>query len=176
MPQSLAPHFVKIVHYPDPILLRTSPPLETIDEEVRERVAEMFHLMYEARGIGLAAPQVGWSTRLFVVNLAAAPGEGEEQVFINPKILGRSGRAVAEEGCLSLPGISGAVPRALRIQMEATDLQGTRSTIEAEEIHARVLQHEFDHLEGLLFVSKVVASQQKQVLNKLRELKAESTA
>ncbi len=163
---------MKIVTYPDPVLLRESAPLATIDDEVRARVAEMFALMYEARGIGLAAPQVDWPVRLFVVNLAAEAGQGEERVFINPVMVEKSKtEAVNDEGCLSIPGVSAPVKRAIRVMMDATDLEGRRFTAVGEELFARVLQHEFDHLNGILFVSKVVPSQQKQILKRLREIR-----
>lgn len=162
---------MKIVTYPDPVLLQEAEPLETVDDEVRERVSEMFRLMYEARGIGLAGNQVDWPVQVFVINLAADPEGGQEAVFINPKIVSKKGRVVAEEGCLSIPGLVGPVPRATSIRMEATNLDGERFEVEATELFARVLQHEFDHLQGILFVSKVVPSQQKPILKRLKEMR-----
>ena len=146
---------MQIVHYPDPVLRQIADPVTEITEEIRRAVGEMFELMYEAPGVGLAAPQVGWCVRLFVVNPAAHPDEGEEYVFINPKITGKKGATFADEGCLSIPGVMGSVRRAKSIQMEATDLEGKRFRIDAQDLLARIIQHEQDHLDGILFTDKV---------------------
>ncbi|MBI4613164.1 MAG: peptide deformylase [Planctomycetes bacterium] len=163
---------MKIVLYPDPNLLQEAAPVEEFDSELREKVEEMFPLMYEAKGCGLAAPQVAWLLRVFIVNLAGEAGKGEEKAYVNPRIVEKRGTVVAEEGCLSIPGVTGPVRRASWVRIEASDLAGKTFQEEStSELHARVLQHELDHLNGILFVSKVVPSQQKLILKKLREMR-----
>lgn len=121
-------------------------------EEMRTLVVRMIETMREADGVGLAAPQIGRSIRLFVVEV-----DGRVSVFFNPVITEYSeDREVSEEGCLSIPGVFRDVPRSGRIRMEFVDINGKRSVIAAEGFLARVLQHEFDHLEGTLFTDRIV--------------------
>lgn len=149
---------LQIVHYPHPALRWKSKDVTKIDPQLKEWVNQMFDLMYEARGIGLAANQVALPYRLFVINPTGDPEQPEfEQVFINPEILRRNGSAEAEEGCLSLPEIFGPVNRAERIVVEAYDLDGQQLRFELEGIDARVVQHENDHLDGVMFTDKVPA-------------------
>lgn len=116
----------------------------------------MFDLMYEARGIGLAANQVALPYRMFVINPSGDPGDKEmEQVFINPQIIKRNGSEQAEEGCLSLPEVFGPVTRAQKIVVEAFDASGVEFGMELSGIHARVVQHESDHLDGVMFTDRI---------------------
>jgi len=141
--------------YPDPILKRRGAPISTIDESVRARVREMFHIMYEHRGIGLAAPQVGWSARVFVINLAVDPEDSDgEMVFINPEVEGPAGSESEEEGCLSFPDLRMPITRPESVRCAATDLDGSRFEIETDGLLARCIQHEVDHLDGILFVDR----------------------
>lgn len=162
---------MKIVTYPAKVLLQEAAPVAERGDDLRERVREMFRVMYEAKGLGLAAPQVDWPVRLFIVNESGRPDEGEELVFVNPTLLEKQGSATAEEGCLSIPGVFGLVRRAASVRIAATDLAGTPFELSARELLARVVQHEYDHLLGILFVSKVVPSQQKLVAKRLREIR-----
>ncbi len=164
---------MKLRIYPDPILLRRAAPLKRIDARVRERVEEMFRVMYEEGGIGLAAPQVGWSVRLFVVNLAAEPGEGEELVYINPRITGAEGETVEEEGCLSIPDIRGKVARSQRVHVTAQGLDGEVFEQDVEDLHARAVQHELDHLDGILFIQRLGATEKLLIRSKLKKLAKE---
>lgn len=142
-----------IVHYPHPVLRTRSRPLELLDDNLRQTVRGMFELMYAARGIGLAANQVGLPFRFFVLNLTADPAQPEhEQVFINPEIVKRHSSEESEEGCLSLPGLYAPVTRAKRIRAKSYDLEGNLIETEAEGLLARAIQHEIDHLEGKLFI------------------------
>lgn len=119
-------------------------------------VHQMFDLMYEARGVGLAANQVALPYRMFVMNPAGDREEKDQElVFINPQISRRNGSEEDEEGCLSLPEIYGPVTRATRIVVDAFDLSGQQFEMELEDFPARVVQHEYDHLEGVLFTDRV---------------------
>lgn len=148
---------LSIVHYPDPILLAPAKPLTTIDQQVRERVDEMFALMDQADGVGLAAPQVGWGRRLFV--LCCPRAEGSEpparEVYINPEIVSGQGQVLAEEGCLSFPRLRIKVARYAQVVVQAQDLAGREFEIRSEGFHARALQHEIDHLAGVVFISRL---------------------
>ncbi|MCP4172862.1 MAG: peptide deformylase [Fuerstiella sp.] len=147
-----------MVNFPHPALRWKSKDVNRIDAQLKNWIAQMFDLMYAARGIGLAANQVGLPYRLFVINPSADPAEKElEQVFINPQIIKRNGSEDAEEGCLSLPEIYGPVTRAERITVEAFDLTGENFAYELGGIHARVVQHESDHLDGVMFTDKISA-------------------
>lgn len=149
---------LKIVYYPHPALSWQSKDVTRIDPQLKEWVNQMFELMYEARGIGLAANQVALPYRLFVINPTGDPDQPEhEQVFINPEILRRNGSAESEEGCLSLPEIFGPVNRAERIVVEAYDLDGQQLRFELEGLEARVVLHENDHLDGVMFTERVTA-------------------
>jgi peptide deformylase len=147
---------MQIVHYPHPALRFKSVDVERIDATLRKTVRGMFELMYESNGIGLAANQVGLPFRFFIVNLGGRPGEeNEEHVFINPVIMKKKGSVVGEEGCLSLPGLFGDVRRAEEIVVEAFALDGQGFTAELSEFPARVLQHEIDHLDGVMFTDRM---------------------
>jgi peptide deformylase len=146
---------LKIVYYPHPTLRHKSTPLRRVNGRVKDIVREMFALMYEAKGVGLAANQVDLPFRLFVTNLAGAPEEGEELVFINPVIERPKGKVEQEEGCLSLPDVYAPVRRPERIAVSAYDLSGNEINCEIDGMFARVVQHETDHLDGVLFVDRL---------------------
>lgn len=147
---------LEIVPHPHPALRWKSREITRIDAELRQMIEQMFDLMYAARGIGLAANQVALPYRLFVINPTGDPNDkGEEKVFINPQITRRNGSEEDEEGCLSLPEIYGPVTRATRIVVDAFDLTGNQFQMELEDLHARVVQHEYDHVEGVMFTDRV---------------------
>lgn len=147
---------LKIVYHPHPALRWKSKDVTRIDAQLKDWVGQMFELMYQARGIGLAANQVALPYRLFVVNPTGDPdAPDQEQVFINPQIVKRNGSEDSEEGCLSLPEIYGPVTRAERITVEAFDLDGRDFSMELSGLPARVVQHENDHLDGVMFTDRV---------------------
>ncbi|MFO0869113.1 MAG: peptide deformylase [Pirellulales bacterium] len=146
---------LKIIPYPHPTLRRVARPVRRVDADLVRIVREMFDLMYAAKGIGLAANQVDIPLRLFVVNLEAEAGKGEEWVFINPVLSRPKGSAEAEEGCLSLPGLYGPVTRPKQIQINAYSLTGQELNATMTGLMARVVQHEFDHLDGILFPDRM---------------------
>jgi len=161
---------MQLVFYPDPILRRRAAPLQSVDAEVQARAKEMFRIMYDERGVGLAAPQVGWSVRLFVMNPAGAEEPERERVLINPVILEREGSVTDEEGCLSIPDVRGRVERASRIVVESQDLDGNRKQEVFEDFEARIIQHEFDHLEGILFISRLSEAERLASRRNLKKL------
>ncbi|MCR9197845.1 MAG: peptide deformylase [Planctomycetaceae bacterium] len=147
---------LKIVYHPHPALRWKSKDVTRIDAQLKEWIGQMFDLMYEARGIGLAANQVALPYRLFVINPTGDRDDTEmEQVFINPQITKRNGSEEGEEGCLSLPELYGPVTRAEKIVVEAFDLSGEEFAMELTGIHSRVVQHESDHLDGVMFTDRV---------------------
>ena len=159
-----------IIHYPHPTLRHPSKPLKRVDAELRKIVAEMFELMYEHEGVGLAANQVDLPYRLFVTNVEGNPEAKESEcVFINPVLSGGRGQEEDEEGCLSIPGIYAPVTRNATIKVEAYDLAGNEITMESEGLMARVLQHETDHLDGTLFIDRLGPAQLAAVRDKLEE-------
>jgi peptide deformylase len=165
---------VRIVNYPHPTLRHKSKPLRRVDAELKKLVRGMFELMYESRGIGLAANQVDLPYRLFVLNLEADPDQGEEFIFINPVILRRSGgSAEAEEGCLSFPDIYAPVRRPEKVVVSAYDLQGQELRYELSGMFSRAFQHEADHLDGVVFIDRLSESSRLDVRDKLAELEAE---
>ncbi len=152
-PSTIGP--LTLVEYPHPALLRRTRPVTRLDAGLREAVARMFDIMYESQGIGLAANQVALPYRLFVVNCAGRRGDGEEHVFINPMLSRPRGTAVQEEGCLSLPGVRMDVRRPQKIVVDAFSLEGEPIRIDLDGLLSRVVQHEFDHLEGRLFTDRL---------------------
>jgi len=142
--------------YGDTTLRKKSEPIEKIDEDIIKFVADMIVTMYEKDGVGLAAPQVGKNLRIFVIDPEwSRTNQKKPQVFINPKIISMSGVEVDDEGCLSLPEIIAEVKRANKVVIEALDLNGDLKRYEAEGFYARTIQHEFDHIDGVLFIDRV---------------------
>ena len=158
---------MEIVPYPHPTLRYRSKPVRRVDRQLKSIVQEMFELMYEARGIGLAANQVDLPLQLFIINTSGSPDEGEELVFINPVIEMPKGTSVAEEGCLSLPGIYADVQRPAQIHVSAYDLTGNAIEMTCDNLLARALQHEYDHLQGVLFIDRVAESEKRNLLTEL---------
>jgi len=161
---------LELVEFPHPALRRPAKPLVRLDDAVREAVARMFDIMYEAEGIGLAANQVALPYRVFVVNCTGRPSQGEEHVFINPVLSRPRGTVVQEEGCLSLPGVRMDVRRPERIVVEAWSLSGELIKLDLDGLLARVVQHEFDHLEGRLFTDRLPEAAALEVRSQLEGL------
>lgn len=145
----------------DPILRQNTTPVKEITDELRKLVADMFETMHHARGIGLAAPQVGRTERLAVIEI-----EGEPLVVINPEIVETSGKAKAEEGCLSIPDIYADVERPKDVVVRAMDLDGNTYELPATDLLARCLQHEIDHLDGKLFLDYLSVLKRTAALTK----------
>ena len=161
-----------ILTAPDPRLKEVSRDVERVDVEIRMLIDDMFDSMYAAKGIGLAAIQIGVPKRVIVMDLAQSADETEPYVFINPKILWTSDdSATAEEGCLSVPDIWENVERPARIRAEHLDREGQLVTLEAEGLLATCLQHEMDHLEGVLFLDHLSRLKRSIALRKLAKAK-----
>jgi peptide deformylase len=158
-----------------PVLREPATEVAGVDDEVRALVRDMFDTMYAEEGVGLAAPQVGVSRRVLVVDVKDP--EVEPFALINPRIL-ESSREVdrGEEGCLSIPGVSSVVERPARVTVEGLDADGAPLRVEAEGFLARALQHEIDHLDGILFIDRLSPLKRNMVLRKYRKLAAEAEA
>ncbi len=159
---------MRIIRYPHPTLRHVSKPLKRIDAELHAIVRRMFELMYEHKGVGLAANQVDLPYRLFIVNLKGKLGEGEELVFVNPVLTRPRGLAEAEEGCLSLPELYGQVKRAEKITLDAFNLHGQAVHHELDGLFARVVQHETDHIDGKLFIDRLSTTGELEARESLR--------
>ena len=146
---------LELVEFPHPALRRRCQSVVRLDDALVEAVGRMFDIMYESGGVGLAANQVALPYRLFIVNCAGERGTGEELVFVNPTLSRPRGTAVQEEGCLSLPGVRMDVRRPERVVVDAWALDGTPMHLDLDGLPARVVQHEFDHLEGRLFTDRL---------------------
>jgi peptide deformylase len=147
---------VHVIYHPHPTLRHKSKPLKRVDAELKSIVRQMFDLMYEHKGIGLAANQVDLPYRLFVLNLESDSARTDlEHVFINPIISNRKGSAEAEEGCLSLPGMYAQVRRPAQVRLNAYTLAGEEVTLDLDGLFARAVQHEVDHLDGVLFIDRL---------------------
>jgi peptide deformylase len=160
----------EIVKYPDPVLERPAKAITEFDEELRKLVADMFESMYAAKGIGLAAPQIGISKRLTVIDLSFQANPEEKIVLINPEITSREGKQYEEEGCLSLPDIREKVSRAAKVKVKAQDVKGDWFELDGEELLARAFQHEIDHLDGVLFFRRVSALKRDLILRRIRKM------
>jgi peptide deformylase len=165
---------MKIVHYPHPSLRHPGRPLTAIDKKVRLQVGAMLELMYEAKGLGLAAPQVCLPYQVLVMNPSADPEQRDQEgVYINPVILEHKGSVEGEEGCLSFPGLYRKVRRAKTVKVRAYDLKGEPFETIASELKGRVLQHEIDHLQGVLFIDKIGAVAKLSVRGPIQEFERE---
>jgi peptide deformylase len=143
---------LKIREIGDPVLRSKAKEIDEVNKKTNDLIDNMFETMYEEDGVGLAAPQVGMLKRIAVVDIR----EGNKVVLINPEIIEEEGKAIMEEGCLSIPGETGDVIRAEKIKVRSLDREGSQIEFEAEGFEARAIQHEIDHLNGVLFVDKIV--------------------
>jgi len=162
--------------YGDPVLRRKADPVAEIDDEIRRLAGDMLETLADAEGVGLAGPQVGASHRLIVVHPPADRGEEREEprVLVNPEVVQAEGPQVSgEEGCLSIPGIYEDVKRKERVRVHALDLDGQEVEMDADGWVARILQHEIDHLDGVLFVDRIGPMRRALLKKRLRELQEE---
>ena len=159
---------MRILLYPDPELRRAAEFVARIDNELRHVVRDMFALMYEARGVGLAATQVGLPLRLFIMNVTGEPED--ETVVLNPQLVEEEGEQVAEEGCLSLPGVAGNIRRPGAVQVRGYSLECDEVDYRFEDLGARVVSHELDHLDGRLIIDRMGPAARLDSQARLREL------
>jgi peptide deformylase len=154
----------------DPVLRQKAEPVAEVDDEIRHLIADMFETMYDADGVGLAAPQVGVSLRVIVVD----PRDESVPPFalVNPEIVERAEEVErGEEGCLSIPGLREIVERSARVVVEGLDRDGLPRRIEAEGLVARILQHEIDHLDGILFIDRLSPLKRQMLLRRWQKVK-----
>lgn len=163
---------LEIRTYPEPVLRRRTQPVQRIDRELLTLVSDMLETMYAEDGIGLAAPQIGESIRLCVLNVT---GDADgELVLINPVVVDQSEEEVAEEeGCLSLPGVRADVLRPVRVKVNAYDQRGQEINIDAGGLESRCLQHEIDHLDGRMFIDRLNHAKQMLLRPQLKQLEKE---
>lgn len=159
----------KIVTYPFPVLKEKARPVTRFDEGLKKLVADMAETMYDAPGVGLAAPQIGIPLQLAVIDITPRDEENELIVLVNPKIVKGEGEQTDEEGCLSVVEYSSKVKRFQKVWVEAQDIEGNPVSFEAEDFYARVIQHELDHLDGKLFIDRI--SSLKRTLYKKKRKK-----
>ena len=159
---------LKIRTFPDPILKKKSDPVTQFGPEEQKLFDDMIKTMYLEDGVGLAAPQIGVSKRILIASPTMTPGE--EYVFVNLEILEARGRELGKEGCLSLPGISGEIPRAKKIRFRAQDRQGRPVEMEITDFFARIIQHEVDHLNGVLLIDRVDFDKRQELLSGYQRL------
>ena len=161
----------KIVKYGDPVLEQPSEPVTNFcSPELRGLVADMFETMYAAKGVGLAAPQIGVSQQLSVIDISVGEREEDKIVIINPEIIIKEGSQTGEEGCLSIPGFREPVTRANKVRVRAQNEKGEIIELDGEELLARAFQHEIDHLHGILFISHLSTLKRDMIRRKIRKL------
>jgi peptide deformylase len=160
----MAPYSIRVVG--DPVLRQRAAEVTTIDGRLAKLADDMIATMYDAPGVGLAAPQVGVEKRLFVYDVGDGP-----HTLVNPEIVESDGEFAYEEGCLSVPGLSWQIVRPKHVHLTGVDLDGNDVSIEADELLARCFQHELDHLDGILLLERLDADTRKQALKTIRELR-----
>lgn len=166
-----------LIILPDPLLRQVSKPVERVDDSLRRLADDMLETMYDAPGIGLAAIQIGLPMRLLVIDLAKEDDEPAPHVFVNPEILESSDeRSVYEEGCLSIPEYYAEVERPASVRVKYVDRDGKEQEIKAEGLMATCLQHEIDHLNGVLFIDHISKLKRDMVMRKFRKLSRDKPA
>ena len=165
-----------ILHYPDPRLREKARPVAEVTAEMKKLVEDMAETMYAAPGVGLAATQIGEPHRIFVIDIANEDEPSELRVFINPEIVARNGDLVWEEGCLSFPGVTEDIDRSEKVTVKALDANGKPFELEAEGLLAVAVQHELDHLDGVLMIDRMGALKKRIVDRKMRRREATRAA
>ncbi len=159
-----------IVKYGDPVLEKPAAPITSFDDELRKLVDDMFESMYAAHGVGLAAPQIGISKRIAVIDVTFKEDPDAKIVLVNPEIIHTEGKLTSTEGCLSLPEFRENVTRPRKVTARAQDLNGKTIEVTGEELLARALVHETDHLNGKLYLSHISALKRDMLKRKVRKL------
>ena len=162
----------RVLYYPDEPLTLKAKPVKVFGVKLQRLVSDMIDTMFDYEGVGLAAPQIGTSKRLFVLR----EPEGEPMCFVNPEIVGQDGCEEGEEGCLSMPRIFGMVSRATHLEVRAQDVSGEAFEIEADDFLARIIQHEIDHLNGILFPERLDIITRQEKLEEWAEVRQQLLA
>ncbi len=159
-----------IVKYPDPVLAQKAAPVTVFDKELEALADDMFTSMYAAEGIGLAAPQIGILKRITVIDTSFGKDADEKLVLINPEIVANEGRRIEEEGCLSLPDIRDKVARHATVTVRAQDVHGDWFEVDGEDLLSRAMQHEMDHLDGVLFIDRLSRLKKDLTIRRIKKL------
>jgi peptide deformylase len=163
---------LRIVHYPEPVLFKVAKPVvaEEFNDQLKKLVADMFETMYEARGVGLAAPQVAVSKRLFVMDVPDEEGKSNPIALVNPEIAAREGEQIGDEGCLSFPGIYTKVRREVRTVVRFQNLEGDFQELDLYDLSARCVLHETDHCDGIVFLDRMTSLKRELAKRKIKKL------
>jgi len=163
---------LRISHYPEPVLLTVGKPVleDEFNEDLERLVSDMFETMYDAGGVGLAAPQVFQSRRLFVMDVPDEEGKSNQLTFINPEVIRVEGEQVGEEGCLSFPGLFQTVQREMRVIVQGQDVKGGRFELDLKDLAARCVLHETDHCDGIVFLDRMSALKRQLAKRKIKTL------
>src|ERR687896_27901 len=161
---------LEIVKYGEPVLETPGEPVTEFDDKLRRLVSDMFETMYASRGVGLAAPQVGVSKRLFVMDCSGGDDPAARLALINPVVLSVEGDQTGDEGCLSFPGIFFPVKRSLRAVVRAQDINGEEFEYDGLELEARCMLHETDHCDGIVFLDHTTPLKRELVKRKIKKL------
>jgi peptide deformylase len=163
---------LKIVHYPEPVLLTVGKPIgkEEFNADLEKLVEDMFETMYDAQGVGLAAPQVGLSKRLFVMDVPTDEGKPNRIALINPQIVTQEGEQVGDEGCLSFPGIYTKVRREVRTVVRYQDVFGKEQELDCTDLAARCVLHETDHCDGIVFLDRMTTLKREFAKRRIKKL------
>ena len=159
-----------VVKYGDPVLEKIAAPVTAFDEELKKLVEDMFESMYAAHGVGLAAPQIGISRRIAVIDITFKEDPNAKLVLINPEVIHKEGKQTQNEGCLSLPEFREPVSRARRATVRAQDATGKLFEVTGEDLLARAFQHEIDHLNGRLYIAHISGLKRDLIKRKVRKL------
>lgn len=159
-----------IVKLGDPVLEKPSATVTTFDDDLKKLIEDMFESMYAARGVGLAAPQIGVGKKIAVIDVSTGEDPAQKIVLINPEIVSREGSQTGEEGCLSIPTFREPVTRAMKVTVRAKDAKGTEFEMTGEDLLARAFQHETDHLNGRLYISHISPLKRDLIRRRIRKL------
>jgi peptide deformylase len=161
----------KILKYGEPLLETPAEPVIEFDTpEIRELIADMWETMYAAKGVGLAAPQIGIGKRISVIDVSVGEDEAQKIVIINPEVMTKEGKQTGEEGCLSIPGFREPVTRANKVTVRARNASGEQIELNGEELLARAFLHEIDHLNGILFINHLSTLKRDIIRRKIKKL------
>ena len=161
---------LKIVRYPESVLFTIGKPILDFDAKLKTLVEDMFETMYAAKGVGLAAPQVAVSSRLFVMDCSGGEDEKQKIAAINPEIIMHEGEQIGDEGCLSFPGLYQQIQRNMRAIVRAQDVDGNWFELDGEELTARCILHETDHCDGIVFLDRMTVLKREMAKRKIKKL------
>ena len=163
---------LKVAHFPEPVLLTVGKPVseEEFSSDLERLVGDMFETMYDAGGVGLAAPQIFDSRRMFVMDVPDEEGKSKKLTFINPEIISVEGEQIGEEGCLSFPGLYQTVQRQMRVIVQAQDVKGVKFEADLKDLAARCVLHETDHCDGIVFLDRMSPLKRQVAKRKIKTL------